>query len=308
MKTLVIGSRGSKLALAQSTWVKEQILARFPETPVEIKVIRTSADRDQKTSIRSGSATGVFVKEIEDALMAGTIDLAVHSMKDVPTRIPDQLVIECIPPREDPRDALLALQPLGGIADLPERAIVGTGSVRRQAQLSALRADLRIQDIRGNVDTRLAKMEAGDYDAVMLACAGLNRLGLARRISLRLDTDAVLPAPGQGALALEIRKGDEESAHRVAHLNDPETAVAVRAEREFLRSMGGGCNSPVAVYARYVGAEILIEGLAAAPDGTRVVRESISCPSGDAESSAARLADKVLALGGREILDAHRQG
>ncbi len=308
MKTLVIGSRGSHLALAQSTWVRDQILGRFPETAVEMKVIRTSADRDQKTSIRSGSATGVFVKEIEEALMAGTIDLAVHSMKDVPTKVPDQLVIECIPRREDPRDALLALQALGGIADLPERAIVGTGSIRRQAQLSALRPDLRIKDIRGNVDTRLAKMESGDYDVVVLACAGLNRLGLAQRISLRLRTEDVLPAPGQGALALEIRKGDNEAAQQIAHLNDPETAVAVRAEREFLRSMGGGCNSPVAVYARFAGAEILIEGLAAAPDGAHVVRKSVSCPPDDAESSAARLADKVLASGGREILDAHRHG
>ena len=308
MKKIVIGSRGSQLALAQSTWVKEQIHARFPETVSDINVIKTSADRDQKSSIRSGTATGVFVKEIEDALLAGDIDLAVHSMKDVPTRIPDQLCIECIPAREDPRDALLTRQQLGAVTELPRRAVIGTGSIRRQAQLLALRPDLIIRDIRGNVDTRLGKLEAGAYDAVALACAGLNRLGLDPRISLRLETSEVLPAPGQGALALEIRKGDERTAHFVEHLNHRETALAVLAEREFLRSMGGGCNSPVAVYARFVGGEILIEGLAAAPDGTRLVRQSVSCLPSDAISAAAGIADRILALGGREILEAHCQG
>ncbi len=305
---LVIGSRGSKLALAQSTWVKEQILRRFPESAAEIRVIRTSADRDQKSSIRSGSSTGVFVKEIEDALIAGGIDLAVHSMKDVPTRIPDQLHIACVPEREDPRDALLTLRPLRRLDDLPEQAVVGTGSIRRQAQILALRPDLQVRDIRGNVDTRLGKMEAGAFDAVMLACAGLNRLGLGDRISLRLELSALLPAPGQGALALEIRKEDTRTAQLLAGMNHNETATAVHAERAFLHAMGGGCNSPVAVHARYVGGEVLIDGLAAAPDGSRVVRLSLSAAPDQAVSTAAALAEKILARGGREILDAHRGG
>ncbi len=307
MTSLVIGSRGSQLALAQSSWVKAWIAGRFPEVAVEVRVIRTSADRDQKTSIRSGSATGVFVKEIEDALLAGEIDLAVHSMKDVPTRIPDQLRIECVPPREDPRDALVSRTPLSSIGDLPESAVVGTGSIRRQAQLLALRPDLRVRDIRGNVDTRLGKLEAGAYDAIMLACAGLNRLGLAARASLRLEPSVLLPAPGQGALALETREGDAQTARFVAGLNHRETAIAVGAEREFLRAIGGGCNSPVAVYARFVGSEVVVEGLAAAPDGSRVVRETTSAGSADANPAAAALAERILSLGGREILASDTQ-
>lgn len=305
---LIIGSRGSQLALAQSRWVKQQIAGRYPETLVEIKVIKTSADRDQKTSIRSGSATGVFVKEIEDALMAGEIDLAVHSMKDVPTRIPDRLQIQAVPAREDPRDALLTLLPVKSLKDLPHKAVVGTGSIRRQAQLLAVRPDLQVRDIRGNVDTRLAKLQAGDYDAVLLACAGLNRLGLEQRISLHLDIALMLPAPGQGALALEIRKGDREAARLIAEINHRETAIAVGAEREFLHAMGGGCNSPIAVYAKFVGGELKVEGLAAAPDGSRVVRESLFVAPEKADSAAAALAERVLARGGRAILEAHPKG
>ncbi len=304
---LVIGSRGSQLALAQSRWVRDEVLSRFPDASVEIRIVRTTGDRDQRSSIRTGSATGVFVKELEDALKAGEVDLAVHSMKDVPTSIPDGLHIESIPRREDPRDALLALRPLATIEELPQNAVIGTGSIRRQAQLLALRPDLRIKDIRGNVDTRLAKLESRDFDAVVLACAGLNRLGLGQRISLRLDTALVLPAPGQGALALEIRKGDASTSRFIAGLNDTETALAVGAERAFLHAMGGGCNSPIAVYARPAGGEVLIEGLAAAPDGTRLVCDSVSAQRPDAALAAARLAGQILAAGGREILEAHRR-
>jgi hydroxymethylbilane synthase len=245
----VIGSRGSKLALVQSTWVKQQILDRFPETPIEIRIIKTSADRDQRTSLRSGTTTGVFVKEIEDALMAGEIDLAVHSMKDVPTRIPEGLCLEAIPVREDPRDAMLARLPIRDICGLPPGAVVGTGSIRRQAQLLAKRPDLRVKDIRGNVDTRLEKLESGAYDAVILACAGLKRLGLQDRINFPLEMESMLPAPGQGALALQIRKDDRKVARLIANLNHRETAISIGAEREFLRTMGGGCNSPIAVHA-----------------------------------------------------------
>ncbi len=304
----IIGSRGSKLALAQSAWVKQQILDRFPGTPIEIRIIKTSADRDQKTSIRSGTATGVFVKEIEDALMAGEIDLAVHSMKDVPTRMPHGLCIEAIPVREDPRDALLTRLPIRDIGGLYQGAVVGTGSIRRQAQLLALRPDLRVEDIRGNVDTRLGKLDSGAYDAIILACAGLKRLGLHDRISFPLEIKSMLPAPGQGALALQIRKDDRKVARLIDELNHRETAIATSAEREFLRTMGGGCNSPIAVHAWLSGGFLTIEGLAAAPDGSRIVRESLTTAPEKMESAAAGLAEKVLALGGREILDAQRHG
>jgi hydroxymethylbilane synthase len=303
---LIIGSRGSQLALAQSSWVRQQIMRNFPGTAVEVKIIRTSADRDQKSSIRSGSGTGVFVKEIEDALIAGAIDLAVHSMKDVPTRIPQGLRIAVVPPREDPRDAMISRQPLASIHDLPARAAIGTGSIRRQAQLLALRPDLNVEDIRGNVDTRLGKLNAGSYDAIVLACAGLNRLGLQDKISLRFEIRDLLPAPGQGALALEVREDNPQVIKMIAALNHPETAIAVFAEREFLRAMGGGCNSPIAVHACLEESMLQIEGLAVSPDGRRVVRESVRVAPEKGESAASTLAEKVLSKGGREILDSCR--
>jgi len=298
--TLIIGSRGSALALAQTNWVKDAILARHPGIEVTIKIIRTSADRDTRTSIRSGSSTGVFVKEIEDALIAGSIDLAVHSMKDLPTRIPERLEIMAVPQREDARDALITRN---GSGNLPAGAVIGTGSVRRHSQLLALRPDLRTLDIRGNIDTRLQKLAEGPYDAIVLACAGLNRLGLSGRIGLRFSLEQMLPAPGQGALALEARKGDASIRQWVSHLNHGATAAAAAAERAFLRRIGGGCNSPVAAHAQPEGDGLRIEGLVAALDGTRLIRTSTSAPTENAEAAATALAESVLADGGAEILE-----
>ena len=204
---IIIGSRGSALALAQTGWVQGQILSRFPDLEVTIKVISTSADRNQTASIRSGSAVGVFVKELEQALLGKEIDIAVHSMKDVPTSIPPGLQISAVPEREDARDAFIAKN-AHTLSELPAGSLVGTGSIRRQAQLLALRPDLRVADIRGNVDTRLKKLQEGAYDSIILACAGLNRLGLHDRISSPLDFAQMLPAPGQGALAIEVRSDD----------------------------------------------------------------------------------------------------
>ncbi len=301
---LTIGSRGSALAMVQANWVRDSILHSFPEAKIEIKVIRTSADRDIQTSIRSSSATGVFVKEIEDALLGREIDLAVHSMKDVPTRIPDGLEIAAIPPREDPRDALITTSTVSSLGELPPKARIGTGSIRRQAQLLSLRPDLNIVDIRGNVDTRLRKMEEGSYDAIVLACAGLIRLGMRDRITFPLELTSMLPAPGQGALAIEIRKSDPLASAKIAVLNHPPTAAAVLAERAFLRMMGGGCNSPVAVHARIEDGKLEIEGLVAAPDGTRVVRHTLHQASAAPEEAGAGLADRLLSMGAGEILKA----
>ncbi len=301
---LTIGSRGSALALAQTAWVKNQIEDRFPETKVAIKVIRTSADKDTVSSIRAGSGVGVFVKEIEEALLEQEIDLAVHSMKDVPTRIPDRLEIGAVPEREDPRDALITRGQAGTLQELVTGSSLGTGSVRRQAQVLALRRDLRVLDIRGNVDTRLQKLASGAYDAIVLACAGLNRLGMEGRITARLPMDQMLPAPGQGALALEIRREDLLVRPLINGLHHKPTAVAVNAERAFLRHMGGGCNVPVAVHASFHGKEIMIEALVAALDGKRVIRESVTANPESAEEAATSLADKILTRGGKEILDA----
>ena len=299
---LTIGSRGSALALTQTAWVKAQILRSFPEAQIDIKIISTSADRDTKTSIRTAWATGVFVKEIEDALLAHEIDLAVHSMKDMPTRIPDPLEIAAIPVREDPRDALIAPKHVLRLSDLPHGASIGTGSIRRQAQLLALRPDLRICDIRGNVDTRLRKMEDGTYDAIILACAGLRRLGLEHRITLPLDLDTMIPAPGQGALALEARRGDRRTAELIQAAHHPPTASAVLAERAFLRSMGGGCNSPIAVHANVEEGSMKIMGLVARPDGKRVLRQTWCQVDASPEATGESLANALISMGARDIL------
>ncbi len=304
---LTIGSRGSALALAQTHWVRDRILERFPGIAITIKVIRTSADKDTQSSLRSSASTGVFVKEIEDALIAGEIDLAVHSLKDVPTRIPEVLSLAAIPPREDPRDALITTSPIADLAQLPPEAVVGTGSIRRQAQLLAVRPDLRVVDIRGNVDTRLQKLAEGSYQAIVLACAGLHRLGLRDRITLRIGMDKMLPAPGQGALGLEARDGDQGVRELIAHLNDPGTAAAVLAERSFLRRMGGGCNSPIAVHARAVGSRLRVDGLVASPDGRRLIKESAETAHAHAEDCGVSLAERVLARGGDAVLSAIQQ-
>ncbi len=300
---LTIGSRGSALALAQTGWVKDRILECFPDTVIRIEVIRTSADKAPQLSIRAASSVGVFVRELEEALERREIDLAVHSMKDLPGTIPESLEICAIPRREDPRDALVTGSGTGNLADLPRAATIGTGSIRRQAQLLALRPDFVIRDIRGNVDTRLQKLADRRYDAIILACAGLNRLGMQARITSPLPFDQMLPAPGQGALALQSRKNDRNVAGLVAPLRHEPTAAAVLAERAFLREIGGGCNSPVAVHAAADGDYIRIDGLVAAPDGSSVIRDTISHLPRYAEDAAGVLAERLLARGGRAILE-----
>ncbi len=299
---VIIGTRGSALALAQTGQIKDLILKRFPDAEVELKVIKTSADKDQITSLRSPSTVGVFVKELEQALLAKEIDIAVHSMKDVPTQIPPELRIAAVPEREDARDALITNR-AASLSELPAGSVVGTGSVRRQAQILAYRADLRIMDIRGNVDTRLKKLQSGAYDAIILACAGLRRLGLQDRITSPLDFVQMLPAPGQGALAIETRANDPATEAIAAALNHPPTALAVLAERNFLQRMGGGCNVPVAVYANLSENTIKIDALVASPDGQRVVRDSIAQSLQMANDAVDLLADRILARGGRAILD-----
>jgi hydroxymethylbilane synthase len=302
---LIIGSRGSKLALAQTNWVKERILDRFPDAGVDVKVIRVSADADAEGSIRAGTARGVFVREIDEALLAGAIDLAVHSCKDVPSRIPEGLEIRIIPEREDARDALIT--PAGGTLEgLPAGALVGTGSVRRQAQVLRLRPDLRVAEIRGNVDTRLRKLDQGDYGAIVLACAGLRRLGLAGRIGSIFSLDQMLPAPGQGALAIATRAGDQRALEMLATLHDPASGQAVAAERAVLRRLGGGCNSPIAVHAALADGIVRIEGLVSSPDGRRAVRDAVARPAEEAEEAGVALAETLLASGGSEILAALR--
>jgi hydroxymethylbilane synthase len=299
---VTIGTRGSALALVQTTWIKEQILRHFPEMDVSIKIIKTSADKDTTSSLRSSSNIGVFVKELEQALLDKEIDIAVHSMKDVPTQISQGLRIAAIPEREDARDAFIAHQ-AKGLMELPKGSTVGTGSVRRQAQILAIRPDLKIMDIRGNVDTRLKKLQDGIYDAIILACAGLLRLGFHDRLTSPLDYAQMLPAPGQGALAVEIRNQDSRIETVVSPLNHQATAIAVSAERSFLQRMGGGCNVPVAVYAHLLQDTLAMDALVASPDGQRIVRESIRVNLKETDAAVASLADRILQRGGRAILD-----
>jgi hydroxymethylbilane synthase len=267
-----------------------------------VKVIKTSADNNPTESIRSGSSIGIFVKEIEQSLLKKEIDLAVHSMKDLPSQLPVELEIAAVPEREDARDVFISLK-AKSLFELEPNSTIGTGSMRRQSQLLALRPDLKILDIRGNIDSRIKKLKSGAYDAVILARAGLNRLGLQNEIAEIFGLDKMLSAPGQGALAIEIRKSDELVAPIAAALNHAPSFYAVLAERAFLRRMGGGCNVPIAAYAKVQGDSIEIEGLVASPNGSAMVRDKTKTSLPLAEKASVDLADAILARGGAAILN-----
>jgi hydroxymethylbilane synthase len=245
---------------------------------------------------------GLFVKEIEEALLSKRIDLAVHSMKDVPTDLPGGLEISCITQREDPRDAFLSVM-CARFEDLPKGALVGTSSLRRQTQLLGLRPDLSIGQLRGNLDTRIRKMEEGRYDAIVLAAAGLRRLGWDGKIRQYLPVDVSIPAIGQGALGIEIRSDDGSTREAVAFLDDRETSLAVRAERGFLKRLEGGCQVPIAAHGTVSGDTVVLSGLIGKPDGSRILRGSRSGSVSDPEAIGVALAEELLSRGGREILD-----
>ncbi|CAN5732697.1 hydroxymethylbilane synthase [soil metagenome] len=304
---LVIGSRGSKLALWQAKWIRTLISRFQPEVSIEIEIVKTTGDvKTEPLSIIGGQ--GVFTKELEDALLVGRIDLAVHSLKDLPTTLPDLLTIAAICEREDPRDALVLRgeQTLGSVNDLSPCAVVGTSSQRRLAQLKYLRRDIEFKDLRGNVDTRLSKLDEGQYDALILAAAGLRRLGLESRISALITTDEMLPAVGQGALALETRSNDYSTIALVSSLNHEATQIACASERAFLRALGGGCQLPIAGYAVASRNELKLEGLIADPVGQEVVRGKLTGPTVEAEEMGSRLAHQLLSRGGDRLLA--RQG
>ena len=307
--TLVIGSRGSKLALVQAGMIKGELERLNSPLEVHIEIIKTAGDvKTEPLSVIGGK--GVFTKELEDALLDGRIDLAVHSLKDLPTTLPEDLLLAAICKREDPRDALVLNQKLanqqapgvGSVQALPPGAIVGTSSPRRLAQLKHVRRNLVIAELRGNVDTRLRKLDEGQYDALVLACAGLRRLGLEERISAPIPTSDVLPAVGQGALGIEVRAGDEQTIAVVGKLDHKFTRLACTAERALLRSLGGGCLLPIALYAVVREKLIRLDGLVAEPQGGQVVRDRISGGLEDAEELGKRLAEQLLALGAGELL------
>lgn len=298
---LRIGTRGSQLALAQSRWVQAALQRQHPQLDVELVIIKTTGDRFLDTPLSTIGGKGVFVKEIEDALTASRVDCAVHSMKDVPTELAPGLVIAAIPPREDPRDTLIS-RTGGGLGDLPQRARLGTSSLRRMALVHATRLDVEVVALRGNVDTRLRKLDAGELDAVVLAAAGLHRLGIVRPNAELLDPEAFVPAIGQGALAIESR--DDATRSLLVALDDADTRTAVSAERAFLARVGGSCHTPLAAHANVSAGHMELRALIASPDGGRVVRGTRNGTVSEAVGLGRNLADELLDRGGRSILAA----
>jgi hydroxymethylbilane synthase len=291
---LVIASRGSQLALWQARWVAAQLTSAGHECRIEI--IKTTGDKITDVPLAKVGTKGLFTKEIEEALLDGRADLAVHSLKDLPTELPEGLVLAAVPEREDPRDAIVGKK----LADLPLGAKVGTSSLRRAAQLRQLRPDLQVESVRGNLDTRLRKLDEGQYDAILLAAAGLRRLGWGDRIAEVLSPDQMCPAVGQGALAIETRAG----FGGVAVLDHADTHIAVMAERGVLGALGGGCQVPIGAYATVSEGRVHLMAIVAAPDGTQVVRAEAEGAVSEASQIGARVAAELLERGARQILEA----
>ena len=302
MSRLVVGTRASALALWQTGYVIDQLCATRHTLEVEVKTIKTQGDKVQDVALSRVGGKGLFVKEIEEALLSRKIDLAVHSLKDMPTVQPAGLVLAAILERGDPRDALVLYEGEGDLYTLPAGARVGTSSLRRRAQLLAARPDLDVVDLRGNVDTRLRKVREGEYDAAVLAAAGLERLGHGMAISQHLPVEVMMPAVGQGALCVEVRADDVQTREWVGCLDHTPTRQATDAERALLRWLEGGCQVPVGAYGRVIDAELHLRGLVAAVDGDRVVRDAISGPAREAERLGFELAERLLEAGAREIL------
>ena len=301
MQQLRIGTRGSALALWQAGWVKTRLEDVWPGVRVELVPIRTSGDILHDVSLATVGGKGLFVKEIEEALLSGTIDLAVHSMKDLPGDLPQGLTVSAVPEREDPRDVLITRHG-ETLSELPAGTRVGTSSLRRQALLLSLHPGLRVEMLRGNVDTRLRKQREGVVDATVLAAAGLKRLGLTPEHSHVLDEHVFLPAIGQGALGIETRV-DDAAVLLVRPLHHEATAVAVHAERAFLRRMGGSCRTPLAAKGTIINDTVRLRALVASPDGRRLIRGEYAGPTAAAEQIGATLAETLLAQGGKEILE-----
>lgn len=297
-RTLRLGTRGSPLALRQAEEARQKLMALHPEVAIDVVPIRTNGDwqpgQKDRSFIDGGGNKGIFTKEIEDALNSGDIDLAAHSMKDVASVLPGGLVIGALLERADPRDAFLSRK-AKTLDELPAGSTVGTSSVRRQAQILARRADLRIVPLRGNVDTRLRKLDEGAADATLLAVAGLARLGAADRITSILATDIILPSGAQGAIGIEIREKDEELRAQLQSLNHTPTSICVRAERAFLRMLDASCQTPVAALARLQGDSITLEGLAARPDGSSLIRMKETGSARDPEALGAALGEGMKA-------------
>lgn len=301
-KLIRIGTRKSLLALAQSNGIKAQLEAEYPETTVELNKILTKGDKILDVPLAKVGGKGLFVKELEEAMLTGEADMAVHSMKDVPAELPEGLHLGIVTKREDHRDAFVSNK-YKKLADLPQGAKIGTSSLRRRAQLAILRPDLVIEDLRGNLDTRLRKLDEGQYDAIILAAAGLNRLNLSDRISALFDPAEMLPAVGQGAVGIELRSDDKELLDCLNFLAHRDTFVAVTAERAFLLTLEGGCQVPIAGHCKVDGDNITLTGLVASVDGKEVLKKTATGLAKDAETVGRNLAQELLDMGAKAILE-----
>lgn len=301
---LRIGTRGSRLALAQSEYIKKRIMQEHPDIRIELVKIKTKGDRILNSPLSMIGGKGLFVKEIEEALLKKDVDLAVHSIKDVPAELPEGLFMPIFPKREDPRDALLSME-YNSLDELPENGNIGTGSLRRSAQLLSQRPDLNVVSLRGNVDTRIKKLETDHLQGIILAVAGLNRLGLSSRIKQILEPKDFLPAVGQGAIGVELRVGDDITIDLLSFLNDTSTESGVRAERSFLKELGGGCQVPIAGYCFPSGDKdkgLILEGMVAGLDGRTIMRDREAGTMDHPEDIGVRLARRLLDSGAKKIL------
>jgi hydroxymethylbilane synthase len=301
LRHLRIGTRGSLLARWQAEFVRKQLFAGAG-IEAEIIIIKTSGDKLQTSSLSLIGGQGIFVKELEEALLEETIDLAVHSVKDVPTDTPSRLMFPAVCRREDVRDCLVAANG-ATLATLRQGARVGTGSLRRQAQLRRIRPDLDVRDLRGNVDTRLRKVESGEYEAVMLAKAGLDRLGLSNRIAETMDPEVFLPAVGQGAVAVECRLRDTEASELVSGLDDAETRMAIIAERSLLSALQGGCQVPLGAWARIERGELVLEACVCSVDGLQYVKQRATSAPEQAAELGGHMANLLMQAGAQSILE-----
>ncbi|MBA4349468.1 MAG: hydroxymethylbilane synthase [Thermodesulfovibrio sp.] len=324
---IIIGTRGSKLALYQTEWVKSELQKIYPDLKIELNKIKTTGDKILNVPLAKIGGKGLFVKEIEEAILRGKADIAVHSMKDVPTEFPEGLHLSAICKREDPRDAFIAAvgsqKKIQSFRDLPNGSTVGTSSLRRSCQLLHIRPDLKIEQLRGNLDTRIRKLDEGKFNAIILAAAGVKRLGWADRITEILSPEISLPAIGQGAIGIECRADDDYINKLIAPLNHYETFICVTAERTFLKKLEGGCQVPIAAYARIVSQEaeavsshirppqaeqthhslLIMDGLVGSISGDKIIKSHIEGEQEDAESLGIKLAEKILSMGAKQILD-----
>jgi hydroxymethylbilane synthase len=301
-RPIVVGTRGSRLALWQADWVSAELAKRAPNRPISLKKIRTSGDRITDVPLAEVGGKGLFVKEIEEELLRGEIDLAVHSMKDVPAEIPEGLHFPAMSPRADPRDVLISREHKR-LSELPSGARIGTGSLRRRAQLLERRPDLVVVPVRGNLDTRLRKLKSGHYDAIVVAAAGIHRMGWEKEIAEPLDPAISLPAVGQGVMGIECREEDREINALVQPLNDFLSSIAIGAERAVLKRLQGGCEVPLAAYAVVESEGLWLRGLVASVDGKRIIRAEERGASKDPRALGERLAEKLLENGAGEFLE-----